>query len=144
MNKGSFYKMMLVQIGIFLGYNLLSFYLHSAFFLLIAIAIHATGLIAFAIVHFRKKETQKAFGFLMPLLVVLLIGLGSCAGMFSMMGASAFENMKAKYDSTHKANHDKKPDADQSNKHKASDKKKPNPQRGIPKGRYKWVKRGRK
>ena len=141
--KGKFYKTAFIQLGIFLAYDLLLFYTGSTFLLLFAILLHAIFLLIFAVIYFRKKETRRALAFVVPLLVVLLIGMGSCGGIFADMGASTFERMKLRRDSAQLHRLQKHGDTARNmgtdpNTHKGQK------ESGIPRGRYKWVKRGKR
>jgi hypothetical protein len=141
--KGGFYKIALIQLLFFLSYDLLLYTIGFASLLLFAILMHAICLLVFSIINFKKKESSKAFGFLIPFFLVLLIGTGSCTGLYADMSANTFESYKDRLDHNRKRRLEKHGDTAREmgtkpNKHKGQK------QSGIPGGRYKWLKKKRK
>lgn len=77
--------MLPLQLGLLLAYQGLIFSLQHFYpemdFVraeLLALAAHALILLTLSFFYFRKKETDKAIGMLLPFFIVLLIGLGGC------------------------------------------------------------------
>ncbi|MBI3509690.1 MAG: hypothetical protein HY064_03430 [Bacteroidetes bacterium] len=91
--KRTTFKILISQLGIFLGYYLLFYRLHLSFLLIFAFALHISVLFFLSIRNWKKKNEARAFGFMIPLLLVLIIGAGSCEGMFAEMTNGVAENI---------------------------------------------------
>ena len=109
MQKSTF-KILALQLGIFLAYQLLIFFftrrLNETYFVpaeSIALSVHAFVLLLLSFIYFRRRETQKAIGVLLPFFIVLLIGMGSCFNDRYPHSSKSYESQKRRQDSIRKA-----------------------------------------
>jgi hypothetical protein len=92
MSKETF-KILGIQLGIFLIYQLAAHYLvrtlHRNEFIGInanILILHWLVLLILTVVYFSKKQNDKGFGYLNSFLLILVIGFGSCASLFFTNG----------------------------------------------------------
>jgi hypothetical protein len=139
--KKQFYKMMIIQLGIFLSYDFAFVYFDCRKLLFLTIFIHAISLIIFSVIHFRKKDFMKAFSFLIPFFVMSLIGIGSCGGgIWSYLEAGSMEKIKSHFESRKEANKENNSDTSRNMGHNPNSHK-GQKESGIPGRRYKWLKK---
>ena len=80
------WKVMRLQLGIFLGYQLLlavaMSLLHGGFLIIdiFPLVIHWLILFIFMIVNFASKKNGAGLGYLLSLLIIVIVGFGSCWG----------------------------------------------------------------